>query len=189
MAQMLYCPSCQVFYTAALRGKSCPACGEEMIHGRFPSKLSSGMTIIGRKKKVPQASRAVWDHILKRDPCVYCGTKFASTKEITIDHIMPKALGGSKGHWTNRAAACFDCNQQKAHTPLLHFMLEQRGVDISHLKDEDGRWPIPEIEVAEARCALEDERASGNFHDPRQVVLRHMFQPGDQPAAFLDEAA
>lgn len=61
----------------------------------------------------------------------------------TIDHILPKALGGSKGSWTNRAGSCFSCNQAKAHTPLLHFMLEQQGVDLSHLKNEDGHWPIP----------------------------------------------
>lgn len=187
--QAIYCPACQVFYTAALRGRSCPACGEEMIHARFPSKLSQGMTIIGRKKKSPTASRAVWDHIIKKDPCSYCGEKFESVRSITIDHIMPKALGGSKGHWTNRAGACLSCNQAKAHTPLLHFMLELQGEDISQLKDEEGRWPIPTIEIAEAREKLENDRAEGNFADPKMTMFRHMFQPGDQPAAFLDDAA
>jgi hypothetical protein len=193
MAQAIYCPACQVFYTAALRGSSCPACGEEMIRARFPSKITSSMTIIGRKKKMPTASRAVWDHIIKRDPCAYCGVKFCSPKQITIDHIMPKALGGSKGHWTNRTAACFDCNQKKAHTPLLHFMLEMQGVDLTHIKVRNDygnyNWPKPPAAEAEAREKIENERADGDFADPRQVVLRHMFNPGDQPAPWPEQEA
>ena len=72
---------------------------------------------------------------------------------MTIDHIMPKALGGSKGSWTNRTGACFECNQAKAHTPLLFFLLELSGQELSHLKDEDGRWPLPDEGIMEA---LED---------------------------------
>lgn len=79
--------------------------------------------------------------MLKADPCCYCKDE----KTTTIDHIEPKALGGSKGSWTNRTGSCFRCNQDKAHTPLLFFMLERQGVDISFLKDEDGNWPIPEV--------------------------------------------
>lgn len=135
MAQAIYCPSCKVFFTAELRGKSCPACGDELVHARVPSSKGG----LGMRKRAPHASRAVWDHIIKRDPCVYCGCMAAST----VDHILPKALGGSKGSWTNRAGSCFRCNQDKAHTPLLFFMLERVGINLSDLKDAEGDWPIP----------------------------------------------
>lgn len=138
MAQAFFCPGCNVAFNAALRGHSCPACGEELIHGRVPAgrKVISGSSA--------RSGRAHWDHIIRKDICAYCQVKHKPRN--TIDHILPKALGGSKGSWTNRAGACYKCNQDKAHTPLLHFMLERRGLDLSHLKDEDGNWPLPELE-------------------------------------------
>jgi hypothetical protein len=83
----------------------------------------------------------------------------------TVDHVQPKALGGSKGSWTNRAGACFDCNQKKAHTPLLFFMLEQLGEDLSAYKDKDGNWPIPETPAQMAeRVAREEAEARATPH-------------------------
>lgn len=164
MAQALFCSQCRVAYTAALRGHSCPACGEELIHGR----LSSGSTAFRHiKPKRSYASRAVWDHIIKRDPCVYCGDK-----STTVDHIQPKALGGSKGVWSNRAGCCFRCNQEKAHTPLLMFLLERVGVDVSALKDDSGRWPIedPDERVI-ALTELEESLSQIGREDPRKILL------------------
>lgn len=135
MAQALFCPGCRVEFSLELRGKSCPACGEELIRGRIPS---SRKVLKGHSTR---SGRAVWDYIIRKDLCAYCGRLSPPN---TIDHIMPKALGGSKGSWTNRTGACFTCNQSKAHTPMLHFMLELRGTDLSHLKDEDDHWPIPD---------------------------------------------
>lgn len=140
MAQAFYCPDCKVGFTAELRGKSCPACGEELVHGRVPA---SRKVFTGHSTR---SGRAVWDYILRKDICCYCGD---STQANTIDHIQPKALGGSKGSWTNRTGSCFSCNQTKAHTPLLFFMLEMNGVDIIHLKTEDGKWPLPSEGIEE----------------------------------------
>lgn len=163
MAQLHYCRECNVAYGGEFRGRSCPACGEELIHGRVPAGRSN------TRKRASHAGvgRAVWDHIIKKDPCAYCGIKLPS-KEITIDHIQPKALGGSKGSWTNRTASCRPCNADKAHTPLLHFMLEQRGVDLSHLKDEDGNWPIPEIRSEEEHVSPAHDDLP--IIDPRRLV-------------------
>lgn len=145
MAQAFYCPQCQASFGAELRGKSCPACGEELIHGRIPASKNTR-----NKPGSGSVGRAVWDHIIKRDPCAYCGIKLPP-KEITIDHIQPKALGGSKGSWTNRTGSCRPCNADKAHTPLLFFLLEKnKGMDLSALKDEEGDWPIPDDRAAEA---------------------------------------
>ena len=49
-------------------------------------------------------------NIFKRDnnECQYCGTK----KELTIDHVTPRARGG-KDTWTNLVTACKKCNAKK----------------------------------------------------------------------------
>lgn len=61
--------------------------------------------------------------ILRRDShtCRYCGAK-APDVEITVDHVIPKALGGTDDP-SNLVAACRDCNSGKtsAHpdSPLV----------------------------------------------------------------------
>lgn len=52
--------------------------------------------------------------VLKRDrfKCAYCGKKAT-----TIDHVLPRALGG-KNDWKNCVAACFKCNNKKDNLTL-----------------------------------------------------------------------
>jgi 5-methylcytosine-specific restriction endonuclease McrA len=46
--------------------------------------------------------------------CQYCGRE---TKDITLDHILPKSRGGTH-EWYNVVGCCFACNLRKAgHTP------------------------------------------------------------------------
>ncbi len=49
--------------------------------------------------------------ILRRDGyiCQYCGKK---TTALTIDHVVPRRLGGGH-HWDNLVAACSICNRRK----------------------------------------------------------------------------
>ena len=42
--------------------------------------------------------------------CQYCGTK---TRELTLDHVVPRVRGG-KHLWENVVAACTVCNHRKA---------------------------------------------------------------------------
>ena len=57
--------------------------------------------------------------------CVYCG----SGKELTFDHVVPRAQGG-RTTWENVATACAPCNLRKGgRTP------KQAGMQIS-------RWPL-----------------------------------------------
>jgi len=43
--------------------------------------------------------------------CQYCGDRFPYSR-LTLDHIIPKALGGTGG-WLNLVTACMPCNQKK----------------------------------------------------------------------------
>ncbi len=61
-------------------------------------------------------------NIFKRDDhsCLYCG----ATKNLTIDHVIPKSKGG-KTSWNNLATACHRCNTLKGDkTP------EQAGMEL-----------------------------------------------------------
>ncbi len=53
-------------------------------------------------------------NIWKRDryQCQYCG-KRPPSKDLTLDHVMPRAQGGIFS-WENIVLACFTCNQKKA---------------------------------------------------------------------------
>lgn len=60
--------------------------------------------------------------ILRRDryACQYCGSPY----ELTIDHVIPRSLGGGNG-WTNCVTACYPCNHSKGdRTP------EQAGMKL-----------------------------------------------------------
>ena len=43
--------------------------------------------------------------------CQYCGKHF-STKELTLDHVVPRVQGGENS-WTNLVCACVRCNARK----------------------------------------------------------------------------
>lgn len=51
-----------------------------------------------------------------RNTCQYCGRKF-STEDLSIDHVMPRSLGGHSS-WTNCVVACLDCNARKGNRTL-----------------------------------------------------------------------
>ena len=66
-------------------------------------------------------------NIHKRDrfTCQYCGAQ-PGTSELTIDHVLPRAQGGTSS-WDNCVLACVECNKRKAdRTP------EQAGMKLHH---------------------------------------------------------
>jgi len=69
-------------------------------------------------------------NVFKRDKmtCQYCG-KQPGSKELTIDHVVPRAKGGLST-WTNCVLACIDCNSKKAdRTPAqAHMKLRKEPV-------------------------------------------------------------
>ena len=86
--------------------------------------------------------------VFRRDnyTCQYCGRR---DSQLTVDHILPKHLGG-KHIWTNVVAACPGCNHRKGgrrleevHMHLLHVPKEPPASAVylygRHL-DENGEW-------------------------------------------------
>lgn len=86
--------------------------------------------------------------VFRRDhyTCQYCGRR---DSPLTVDHILPKHLGGQHV-WTNVVAACPGCNHRKGgrrleevHMRLLHIPKEPTASAVylygRHL-DEYGEW-------------------------------------------------
>lgn len=57
--------------------------------------------------------------------CCYCGNrmtlKLSRPRTATVEHIKPRAHGGSNRPF-NLAAACYPCNQKKKDTSLIMFL-------------------------------------------------------------------
>ena len=61
--------------------------------------------------KVPMTRRNI--AIRDNSSCQYCGV-LLETKDYTIDHVLPRARGGSSV-WTNLTLACVQCNKHKSN--------------------------------------------------------------------------
>uniref|UniRef100_A0A7V3ZY46 HNH endonuclease n=1 Tax=candidate division WOR-3 bacterium TaxID=2052148 RepID=A0A7V3ZY46_UNCW3 len=79
----------------------------ERLTLRLPSVIRLRYHVHLRYKEVPLNKK----NILRRDnyTCQYCGT---TEGPMTIDHIVPKRLGGGET-WENLVCACFRCNNRK----------------------------------------------------------------------------
>ena len=67
--------------------------------------------------------------VLRRDShtCRYCG-RSAHEVKLTVDHVLPTALGGTDDP-SNLVAACHDCNAGKASTGPGEHLVEQVNED------------------------------------------------------------
>jgi 5-methylcytosine-specific restriction endonuclease McrA len=73
----------------------------------MPSVIKLGYLVRRPRPRVNLTKR----EILRRDhhTCQYCGRR---SRFLTIDHVLPRRLGG-KHEWTNVVAACPQCNRRK----------------------------------------------------------------------------
>src|SRR5271157_2892641 len=81
----------------------------------YPGVFLPSVIRLTQPKKVPFRLRlASRQNILERDNycCQYCGKRFAP-KDLTLDHVIPRAQGGKRS-WENLVAACGPCNRRKA---------------------------------------------------------------------------
>jgi 5-methylcytosine-specific restriction endonuclease McrA len=88
------------------------------------------------------------NNIMRRDQfqCLYCG----STKNLTLDHLIPKSRGGNSS-WTNLATACMRCNTKKGNrTPEEAGLILSRkprrptlsAFLASHVSTMDQNWSL-----------------------------------------------
>lgn len=83
--------------------------------------------------------------VLRRDnhACRYCGCMAPEVK-LTVDHVVPTALGGSDDP-SNLVAACRDCNAGKAST-------SPDAALVADIKQVDIKWAAAIRRVAAARA-------------------------------------
>lgn len=110
--------------------------------------------------------------ILRRDDhaCRYCGRR-APDVELTVDHVVPVALGGTDDP-TNLATACVDCNSGKASTSP-----DERPV--ADVQEDALRWARA-MHTARWLALVEfDDR-----EDYRRAFVRH-WETWDEKLALL----
>lgn len=63
---------------------------------------------------MPAVPKRLRDSVLKRDQyrCRYCGRGWADGVLLTVDHVRPRAQGGTDA-FDNCVAACHTCNSKK----------------------------------------------------------------------------
>ena len=77
--------------------------------------------------------------------CQYCGKRFA-TSELSIDHVIPRSMGGS-ATWKNLVCACLACNVKKGgqepgktHMRLIAKPVQPRRSPVININFGDGRY-------------------------------------------------
>jgi hypothetical protein len=90
--------------------------------------------------------------VFRRDgyACRYCGRK-APHVELTVDHVVPEALGGTDDP-TNLVTACADCNSGKTSTPPDAALV----ADVSH---DAHRWAAAMQQAADELRLTTDSRS------------------------------
>jgi 5-methylcytosine-specific restriction endonuclease McrA len=119
--------------------------------------------LVRRPKPVLRLSRRA---ILARDnyTCQYCG---ASTREMTIDHVIPRRLGGQAA-WENLVASCKSCNSRKGDKHPWQVGLALRR------KPTMPRF-VPYISFTKYLSCLDNEswrEFLPSYPDPRPAVAR-----------------
>ncbi len=87
----------------------------------IPSIIRLQNMVSAPRPEVPLSRREIYrrDHYT----CQYCGK---TTTTLTIDHVIPRSLGG-KHEWTNLVAACPSCNHRKGGR-----LLKDTGMSLLH---------------------------------------------------------
>jgi 5-methylcytosine-specific restriction endonuclease McrA len=96
------------------------------------------------KQTVKLNRRNIYARDLNR--CQYCGQRF-STQELTIDHVVPRRLGGGNS-WQNLVCCCVACNSKKGgHTP------KQAHMDLIKKPVQPRRNPVINLRLGQDKYA------------------------------------
>lgn len=132
--------------------------GNEFMHSPSCTLMVPEVIVLTTYNKLPPFHiRLSRRNLFLRDDyqCQYCG-KHPSSKELTIDHILPRAKGG-RTSWTNVALACIDCNSKKGSQ-----LLSECGMKLRR-KPKKPSWK--EIISKKSSAEFEDHPLWGHFLD------------------------
>lgn len=97
---------------------------------KFEIAVPKVIRVLGYDRLPKQEVKLNRRNIYARDGnrCQYCGENF-STKELTIDHVVPRVQGGANT-WENMVCACVKCNARKGgRTPdQAHMKLFRKAI-------------------------------------------------------------
>jgi 5-methylcytosine-specific restriction endonuclease McrA len=92
---------------------------DEIVHSpSVAMHVPAVIRLLKAARRRPRVVRFSRFNVLLRDSftCQYCGQR-PHARELTMDHVIPRAQGGST-RWNNVVAACRACNHQKgSRTP------------------------------------------------------------------------
>jgi 5-methylcytosine-specific restriction endonuclease McrA len=72
--------------------------------------------------------------------CVWCGPLIDGERRLTLDHVIPRAQGGSNRYW-NLITACSTCNSRRKHLFVKSFGFEAPAVALRILQATTSELP------------------------------------------------
>ncbi|XVJ59016.1 MAG: HNH endonuclease [Tepidisphaera sp.] len=104
---------------------------------RFEIAVPKIIRLVGYDRLPEQVVKLNRRNLFARDrnQCQYCGKHF-STCDLSIDHVLPRTLGGGDS-WENLVCACIRCNARKGgRTP------DQAGMKLIRKAERPKRNPV-----------------------------------------------
>lgn len=96
-------------------------------------------SVVALKEYINRDKKATFSrfNVFLRDnyECQYCGNEF-ETKQLTFDHVVPRARGGTS-NWSNVVSACSTCNRQKGSASL-----KKAGMRLLKTPQEPTGWEL-----------------------------------------------
>lgn len=136
---------------------------DTMLHSANFEMQMPSVVILNRYHRLPTVAKFSRKNLYIRDQneCQYCAKPFENEK-LTIDHVVPKSLGGGTS-WTNCVASCKKCNGAKGSKlmrpirepvkPTWHalaYSSKTFGITVPRVEWLDYiNWPSEHVRIAE----------------------------------------
>ncbi len=134
-------------------------CELSALRGQFPDDDYDYVRAVNFEIRVPRIIRLlVYDRLPERavkfnrrnvyardeGRCQYCGKRFP-TSELTLDHVVPRARGGSST-WDNLVCCCVACNMRKGGR-----LPEEAGLRLIRKPYKPKRSPLIRLTIRDHR--------------------------------------
>lgn len=93
--------------------------------------------------------------------CVYCGAAAEAGTALSLDHVLPREVGGGNESG-NLVTACVRCNSAKQNTTMRAWFaaLRARGVDTARLSKRVRRATAARADMAAGKALLRARRGA-----------------------------